>query len=122
MDRMKKMSFIWGFIIVLLFSGLATIGFTYKYKSRKYKDLEKELIEITKKYTATDFKYPSNGKTTIVTYEELKEKKLIDKLEVKNNKCDGYVEVSFDGVAKYKAYIDCGSYKTRNFDKSKIEK
>ena len=122
MNRMKKMSIIWGFIVILLFAGLATIGFTYKFKSKKYKDLEKKLVEITKKYTATDFKYPSDGKITVVTYEELKEKDLIDKLEVNKNKCDGYVEVSFDGVAKYKAFIDCGSYKTRNYDKNKIEK
>ena len=122
MDRMRKVSFVWGFVVILLFASLATIGFTYKYKSKKYKDLEKELVEITKKYTATDFKYPKDKKITVVTFEELKEKELIDKLEVNKNKCNGYVEVSFDKVAKYKAYIDCGSYKTRNFDKSKIEK
>ena len=121
MDKMRKMSILWGFIVIVLVAGLSFLGFTYKYKSKKYKDLENKLVEIAKKYTATDFNYPKGNNSVIVTYEELKEKKLINELKVNNNKCDGYVEITFDGVTKYKAFIDCKNYKTHNYDKSKME-
>lgn len=122
MNKMKKMSILWFILSVLLIGSLTAIGVLYKQKSKKYKKLEEKLVEITKKYTSTDFNYPINSTNIIITYDELKEKKLINKLEVDNNKCNGYVEVVFNNITKYKAYIDCNVYKTHNYNSSKAKK
>ena len=120
MDKMKKIWTIWIFLAVVLIGGLTSIGFIYKNKSKKYKELEKELVEITKKYTATDFKYPVNNEKIIIKYEELKKAGLIRKLEVDNKKCDGYVVLTNKNVVKYKAYIDCNVYKTHGFESKNL--
>ena len=120
MNRLKTISVIWGIVAVLLFAFLTTLGFVYKNKTQKYKKLENKLVEVTKKYTSSDFKYPSKNDEIIVTFETLKEKGLIEKLEVDKQKCDGYVVVSFDGVTKYKAYIKCDKYKTHDFNEKNL--
>ena len=117
---MKKMTAIWAFIAILLFVGLITIAVIYKQKTKKYKELENKLVEITKKYTATDFNFPKD-KELVITYSELKEEGLIKKLETEKNKCNGYVILTFDNVTKYKGYVDCKVYKTHGYDKSKID-
>ncbi|MBE6160822.1 MAG: hypothetical protein E7158_01190 [Firmicutes bacterium] len=120
MDKMKKIWVIWIFLAIVLIGGLTSIGFIYKNKSKKYKLLEKKLVEITKKYTATDFKYPVNNEKILIKYEELKSAGLIEKLEVDNKKCNGYVILSNKDVINYKAYIDCDVYKTHGFDSKNL--
>ena len=122
MNRLKRISIIWGIVAVLLFAFLTAIGFIYKNKTQKYTDLDKELVKVTKSYTATDFKFPINGEEIIITFEELKNAGLIDNLKVDNQKCDGYVEVSFNNVTEYKAFIKCDKYTTHNFKKDKLER
>ena len=117
MDKMKKLSIIWGVIVIVLIIFLTSVGFIYKNKSQKYKDLEKELVEIVKTYTSSNFNFPVNEENNIITVDELRENGLIDKFEVEKQKCDGYVQVSFDNVTKYKAYINCDKYKTHGFEK-----
>ena len=85
------------------------------------KDLEKKLVEVTKSYTATDFNFPVNGENIIITYNELHDNNMIDKLEVDNKKCDGYVELSFNNVTEYKAYIKCDKYKTHGFEEKNLD-
>jgi hypothetical protein len=121
MNRLKKISIIWGIVAFLLFAFLTTMGFIYKDKAQKYKKLEKNLVAITKKYTATDFNFPVNGENVIIKYDELNEAGLIDSLEVDNQKCDGYVTVTFKNVTEYKAYIKCANYTTHGFDKKNLE-
>lgn len=121
MDKLKKVSVIWGIVAVLLFSFLTTMGFMYKNKTKKYKDLEKKLVEVTKSYTATDFNFPVNGKNIIITYNELHDNNMIDKLEVDSKKCDGYVKLTFDNVTEYKAYIKCDKYQTHGFEGKNLD-
>lgn len=116
MKRLKIVSVVWGILVVLLFSGLTTIGFIYKKKTAKYKKLEDRLVEVTKKYTATDFNFPKNGDEIIITYKELEERGLIKELKVDKQKCDGYVKLTFNGVTEYKGFIKCEKYKTHNFN------
>lgn len=121
MDKLKKVSVIWGIVAVLLFAFLTTMGFMYKNKTKKYKNLEKKLVEVTKSYTATDFNFPVNGKNIIITYNELHDNNMIDKLEVDSKKCDGYVKLTFDNVTEYKAYIKCDKYQTHGFEGKNLD-
>lgn len=122
MNNMKKTSIICITLIIILFVALLAIGFIYKSKSAKYKKLEDKLIEITKSYTATDFNFPLNTEEIVITYDELKTAGLIKKLEVDNQKCDGYVIMTFNNVTDYKGYVKCEKYKTHNFDFDKLKK
>lgn len=119
MNRLKKMSIIWGIVAFLLFAFLTTVGFLYKNKSQKYKDLEKQLEEVTKSYTASNFNFPKNGQEIVISLAELKEQDLIEKLEVEDQECDGYVVVTSKNVVEYKAYIKCEQYKTHGYKKNK---
>lgn len=121
MDRLKKISILWGILAVLLFAFLTTMGFIYKNRTQKYKDLEEDLVKATKKYTATDFNFPVNGQNIVITLDELKDTGLIKELRVENKKCNGYVIVSFNNVTDYKAYINCEKYKTHGYEKSNLE-
>ena len=121
MNKLKTMWIVWGIIAVLLFGCLTTMGFVYKNTTKKYKKIENKLVEVTKKYTSNEFEFATNGKKEIITYKQIKDNDYIGKLEVNNKKCDGYVILEFDGVTKYKAYIDCGKYKTHGFDKKYLE-
>ena len=121
MNRLKTISVIWGIVAVLLFASLTTLGFVYKNKTKKYKNVENKLVEVAKKYTASNFEFATDGKTKIVTYKELKENNLIKKLEVEKQKCNGYVELTFDGVTKYKAYLKCDKYKTHGINEKYLK-
>lgn len=121
MDKMKKTSIVCISLVVMLFATLVAIGLIYKNKSKKYKDLENKLVEITKTYTASDFNFPLNTEEIVITYEELKNAGLIKKLEVEGQKCNGYVIMTFDNVTEYKGYIKCDKYKTHKFDSDKLE-
>lgn len=121
MNKLKVFSVVWGIVAVLLFTGLTTMGFIYKNKTKKYKKLETNLVEVAKKYTATDFNFPVNGENIVISYSELHDKNLIDKLEVESQKCDGYVVVSFNNVTEYKGYVKCNKYKTHDFDDKYLE-
>ena len=121
MNSLKRAYIVWWIVAVLLFAFLTTIGFIYKNKTAKYKKEEKNIVEIVKKYTATDFNFPTSGEVKIVTLDELKEKGLIKEVKVNKNKCKGYIEVTFNNVTEYKAYISCGDYKTHGFDSKNLK-
>ena len=121
MNKLKTVWIVWGIIAVVLFASLTTLGFIYKNKTKKYKELEDKLVEVTKRYTSNEFNYATDGKKEIITYKELKDNNFFDKLIVNNKECDGYTIVEFDGVTKYKAYIECDKYKTHGFDKNYLK-
>ena len=121
MNKMKKTTIICSTLVIMLFVSLLAIGLIYKSKSKKYKDLENKLVEITKTYTASNFNFPLNTKEIIITFEELKNAGLIEKLEIEKQKCDGYVIMTFDNVTEYKGYVKCDKYKTHDFDSNKLE-
>lgn len=120
MDKLKKVSIVWGIVAILLFAFLTTMGLIYKNKSQKYKDAEEQLVKEVKSYTATDFKFPANGEEVIITLEELKKANIMKELKVENQTCDGYVALTFNNVTEYKAYIRCDKYTTHGYDKNKL--
>ena len=121
MNNLKKAYTIWFIIAVMIFAGLTTLGFVYKSKSAKYKKEEEKIVEIAKKYTATNFNFPKSGESKIIKIKELQDKGLLKEVKVKNNKCKGYVEVTFNNVTEYKTYLDCGDYKTHGFDSKNLK-
>lgn len=121
MNKLKKVSIVWGIVVFIIFGLLTTMGFIYKKKTAKYKKLENKLVELAKTYTATDFKFPMAGEEIIVTYKELKEHDLIKKLEIDKKTCDGYVKLTFNGVTEYKGYVICDKYKTHGFENNKLD-
>ena len=121
MNKMKKISIVWGFLAFFLIGSLWSIAIIYNKKVKKYKNLENKLVELTKKYTANSFDYPKNKKSIYITYSDLKDEGLIKELKVKDKKCNGYVEVTNNKVIEYKAYIDCNVYKTHGFEKKHLK-
>lgn len=121
MDKMKKTTIICISLVILLFIALLSIGIIYKNKSKKYKNLENLLVEKAKTYTATDFNFPLNREEIIITFKEMKNAGIIKNLEIENQKCDGYVIMTFNNVTEYKGYVKCDKYKTHNFDSNKLE-
>lgn len=115
--QMKKISIIWGTILVLIVIGLTAIGFLYKNKSGDYKKMEDRLVEVAKKYVDQKFLYPDLNKSVKVTYQEMKRENFISDLKKEEEECDGYVIVSNDGVHKYKGYVTCDKYTTKDYEK-----
>ncbi len=117
LKRMRRISYIWGIVLFLLVSFLTVIGFVYKNKIKKYEALEEKLESVAKSYVDQNFLYPSSS--IVVTYEELKSSGMIDELKVDDEECDGYEVVSHvNNTFKYKAYVKCDNYKTKNYDKN----
>ena len=50
MDKMRKLSIIWGIILVIIFSLLIFLGFVWKEKVEVYKKVEDELQSLVMKY------------------------------------------------------------------------
>jgi len=63
MDKMGKLSIIWGIVLLIIVALLTTFGFVYKNKTMVYKELEKKLVEAEKKYVDAKFLYPQDDKT-----------------------------------------------------------
>ena len=119
LKKMRRISYVWGFLLFLLVGGLTAIGFVYKNKLKKYEDLENKLEESAKQYVDQKFLYPEANQNIKITLEELKREEFIDNLNVDDEECDGYEIVSHDGSTfQYKAYIKCSDYKTKNYDKN----
>ena len=119
LKKMKIISYIWGSVLFLLVAGLTAIGFVYKNKIKKYEELENKLEEKIKIYVDEKFLYPEEGKNIKITYQELKSNNAIDGLNINDEECDGYGIVLHDGNNfKYKSYIKCNDYKSKNYDKN----
>ncbi len=118
LKKMQKISIVWGLLLFVLVFGLTAIGIVYKNKSVKYKDLEKDLEEKTKQYVELKFLYPEDDDSIKITFDELKNEKIVNELKVEDDFCDGYVNITKEnGVFKYKPYIKCNKYTTKNYKK-----
>lgn len=116
MKEMKKLSIVWGVILVLIFGMLTTFGILYTKKVKPYKDMEKLLVDQTKKYVELEFSYPQNGEKLNVTLEQLQGKELVEELKHNDEACDGYVTIGKNGVAyEYKGYVKCTNYTTKGY-------
>ncbi len=118
MKKKNKVLFvIWGILVVVVVTLLTILGFMLKNINKEYREVEDILKEKAEKYTSDNFMYPEEGKTIIVTKEELIEKGYLEKLEKDKDTCEGYVVVSTKKVVNYKAYIKCGKYTTDGYIK-----
>lgn len=115
MNKFKIISLIWGIILVGLLVILTLFGKVYLRKIEPYERLEINLVNAANNYV--DSKLDLQKGTTIIKYSELKDANFIDKLEVKNDKCDGYVKVIKKKNVKYQAYIKCNKYQTKGYEK-----
>lgn len=118
MKKQKILWIIWGIIVVIVIILLTILGFMLSKNNQKYHDLEDKLKEAGEKYSTENFIFNENIKEFTITSEELGD--YIDSLEVDNDKCTGYVKVTYDVAYEYKAYIKCNKYTTdgyKNYEK-----
>lgn len=115
MKEMKKMSIIWGIVLVLIFSGLTWFGLKWKGKYQGYFDLENELVNKTQSYFEINHTYPNDGETIKITLNELKDNNVINELKYQDEVCNGYVEIKNKGIMEYKGYIKCDKYITKGY-------
>ena len=116
MKEMKKMSILWGIIMVLIFSLLTFFGLKWKNKYKGYFDLEDKLVKNTQKYYESNHEYPKKGSEEKIFLKELRDNEVIDELIYNDDKCDGYVIVKNNNVIEYKAYIKCNNYTTKGYN------
>ena len=118
MKQMRRLSIVWGILLVMIVGLLTTFGILFNKKNKLYKDMEDDLEAAAKKYVDQSFLYPKDGKQLKITYTTLKDNGFIDKLEVNKKACDGYVTIKNNElVYKYKGYLKCPEYQTENYKK-----
>lgn len=120
LKKMRIIGIVWGLILFTLVIALTIFGITYKNKSLKYKDLEKDFQKSVEQYVDKNFLYPEDNKTLKVTLEEIQAENILSELKVDEDNCTGYVKIyKKNGIFHYEPYIKCQKYKTRNYDKNK---
>lgn len=118
LKKMQTVSIIWGLVLFLIVASLTTVGFIYKNKIKKYEEIEKKLELSAKQYVEMKFLYPEKNNNIKITYNELKNEKVIDNISVDDKECDGFTIVSENNkIYKYKTYIKCDNYETKNYEK-----
>ena len=118
MDSIKKMhriSVIWGVVMLLIFTLLTIIALNWKKNNNGYKDLENLLVDKVISYYESKYSYPTGMEVVTISLAELKENNVINELNYNGDVCDGYVNVSFDGVINYRGYIKCNNYMTKGY-------
>lgn len=121
MDSIKKMhriSVIWGVVMLLIFTLLTFIALNWKKNNNGYKDLENLLVDKVISYYESKYSYPTGMEVVTISLAELKENNVINELNYNGDVCDGYVNVSFDGVINYRGYIKCNNYMTKGYSSS----
>lgn len=116
MNKMKKISIAWGILIVIVFGLLTYFALTWKNSTNEYKKLENTLVDSVKAYYESKYKYPTGMEVITVTLNELKENNILSELRYEDDLCDGYVDVAYDNVITYKAYIKCSNYVTKGYN------
>ena len=115
MKKMKIAYIIWGILVVIIIGLLTFLGFMYQKKLEPYKELEFNLKEAAEKYVELEFLYPEDGEKLIIKSEDMIQKEIMDELSYKNESCNGYVELSYNGVYNYKSFIKCDNYETKGY-------
>lgn len=114
---MKKMYYIWGIVVLLIFVFLTLFGFMYKDKSNVYKELELKIVEAEKKYIDSRFLYPTDEKEFKVNVKTLIDNGFLDNIDINNDTCEGYASIKKNGaVYEYYGYISCKNYKTKGYN------
>lgn len=119
MKEMRTISIVWGVFLVLIFGLLTTFGVLYKNKMKPYKDMERSLVDASKKYVEIEFSYPQDGSSLKISSADLQEKASLPELKHDDDVCEGYAVVKKkSGAYDYKGYIKCPSYTTKGFEAS----
>ena len=114
--KMHRISIIWGIVLLLLFTGLTTIGLLYKHKSQAYKELEKKLKDATTKYVEKKAMY--TGSNLTINSEDLIKEEFLEALKVNDSDCKGYVLVKkVREHYEFEPYIKCDKYTTKGYGK-----
>lgn len=92
---------------------------TKTYKNNRRDDYEYYVLEEDLKEKATEYVMTEGiNKDMVITFEELKEKRLVTELKDPVDKtlsCTGYVEYQYK-FDKYSSFISCPSYKTLGYN------
>lgn len=120
MDKMRKISIIWGALLAAIFAALTLFSLNWKNNTSKYKDLEKMIKLKTEGYFESAHSYPAVNSSIKITLQELKDANVITEFKVEDDACDGYViveatEVNKFEIINYKPYIKCQNYTTKGY-------
>ena len=123
---MRKLTFLWIIVIIVLIIALSIIGINISKKTADYKALESDIVDAMKVYYGQDTnlkKLPKEKETVLIRIEELISFGIDIKTDINNDKCNGFGIVKSNGVSfNYKAYIKCNKYTTSNYNKFATEK
>lgn len=111
MERMRRLTIVWGIVMIIIFGSLTTFGLVYKKQVKAYKDKELELEEFAKKYV-NDNLLNNETETIHITKEELLDFSHMEEVKVGEDICDCYVKVK---DYNFKAYLKCASYETKGY-------
>lgn len=113
---MKKMIAAWLFLALGLLGVLYFIGIKYNKEFKPYMDLEGDMIESANIYLSLKNISLSIGEKQKIDAELLINNDLLPNLDVKEDKCKGYVQVKRTmSEYDYKAFIKCKRYKTPDY-------
>ena len=116
MKSMKKITIVWGIMMVLIFALLAVFGILHTQKLEGYRELERKLANASKQYIELNVSYRDVENGIRITLEQLKAEGLIEELKKDGEECEGYAFVSKPRmVVVYQGFIKCPGYTTRGF-------
>lgn len=105
-----------GFLVILLTLTLTVIGLNLKKNNKDYKELESKLEQAAIGYYGEKPGLLSNN-GTIDSVELISYDSSIN-MVINDDTCVGYVKTTSNmGIYDYKAYISCGNYVTKGYDK-----
>lgn len=115
MKELKKLSIVWGLLMLGLFILLTTFALVWKSKNAQFEVLENNLKNVAASYYESAHSYPGPGEVIKVSVEELKDAGKIEELTYKGEACQGYVDVINEDVIVFKPYIKCKNYTTKGY-------
>ncbi len=113
---MKKVMVMWFLLVILIFGVLTVFGFKYL-KVKDYKNYEKNLKSVARRYMGEHVgEYPETGDLLYLNESELTQYNQ-NKIEIENDACIGFVVIQKGSAGyKYKSYIKCNKYTTKNYE------
>lgn len=115
--RMKIISIIWGMFLVTLFIVITAFALKFKNNSKKYLELANEFSKKAQKYVEDNNLYPEKDSILKISRNDLINNNYLEKLEIDDDKCDGFVIVNNKEIYEYKAYLKCDKYISAKYEK-----
>lgn len=114
MKEMKRLSIVWGLLLVGIFGALTTFGILWKNKYGKYIQLENKLSKAAEKFK--DASSLDEKQKLKITLKELQDKSLIKEFKADDKECTGYVLIEKKNfVFEYNSFIKCEKYQTKGY-------